>query len=78
MEEDHAVEFVSLHDGPASALGWVHFIVPAPGPFNRWFAVPCRQVAIHLAVNVAEVKLTLVLASELEIAPPPSSSSTKS
>jgi hypothetical protein len=68
VEEHHAVEFVALHDGPTSALGWIHLVVAIPGPLDRRLAIPCRQAAIHLAVDVAEVELAAVLLVELEIA----------
>ena len=76
VEEDHAVQFVPLYHGPASALSRVHFVVAIPGPFDGWLAVPCRQAAIHLAVDVAEVELALVVLANSKY--PSSSSSMKS
>ena len=67
MKENHAVEFITLQNSPASALGRVHLVVAVPGPLDCWFAIPCRQAAIHLAVDVAEVELSAILFIEFEI-----------
>ena len=68
VKEDHAVKFFVLYDGPTSALRWVHFVVAVPGPCNGCFTVSCRQAAVHLPVDVAEVELSVALLVELEIA----------
>lgn len=67
MEEDHTVKFAALYDGPPSALGWVHFVVAVPGPFNGWMSISHPLSAVHVAVDVTEVELPTAFVIELKI-----------
>lgn len=53
---------------PAPALSSVHLIVAIPGPFDCWLAVSRGQLAVHVAVDIAEVERTPAFAVELEVA----------
>jgi hypothetical protein len=66
VEEDHAVQFGSFHHSPTSALNRFHLVVAIPSPFDGKLAFPCRQAAIHKALDVADVKLTTALLVELD------------
>src|SRR4051812_15533697 len=48
VEEDHAVQFLAFHHGPASALRRVHLVVAVPGPLHGWLAIPCGRLAVHV------------------------------
>ena len=67
VEEDHAMQFIALNNSPAPSLRRVHLGVSIPGPFDGWHAIPCRQTAVHLAVDVAKVKVAMTFVSELDI-----------
>jgi hypothetical protein len=68
IEVNYAVEFVAFQHRPTSPLGRVHLVVAVPGRFDHLLAVPYRQAAVHVAVNVAEMKLTVALLVELDVA----------
>src|SRR5262249_49049135 len=68
VEEDHAVQFVPLHHGPAPALRRVHLVVAVPGPLHGGLAVPGRQAAVHVPVAVAEVELPAAPVVKREVA----------
>src|SRR5437868_2977702 len=57
VEEDHAVKFVTPHDGPATTLGRIHFVVAVPGPLDRWLTVSRGEAAVHVVLDVSEVEL---------------------
>src|SRR5205823_3438419 len=52
---------------PAPALGGVHFGVAIPGPFDGWLAIPRGPAAIHVALDVAKVKITPASVVELNV-----------
>jgi hypothetical protein len=60
------VQFGTHLHGPAPALRQVHFVIAVPCPFDDRLAIPFVQAAIHLAVDLAEVKLATPLLIELE------------
>ncbi|QDU93703.1 hypothetical protein Pla8534_14840 [Lignipirellula cremea] len=45
-----------LHDCPASAHRWVHFVVSIPGKINGRFVATHRNAVADVAVNVAEME----------------------
>src|SRR5262245_53762814 len=66
VKEDHAVQLLTLQYGPGSTLLRVHLVVAVPGPLHRRLAFPCGQPAVHVSVDVAEVKLAASFLVELE------------
>ena len=48
VEEDHAVQFLSLQHGPASALSRVHLVVAVPRPFDGRLAQNTGEPAAFL------------------------------
>src|SRR5262249_27424905 len=48
-------------------LGGVHLRVAIPGPFHGWLALPGGLAAIHVALDVAEVKRTPAPLVELDV-----------
>src|SRR5207248_8428133 len=67
VKEDHAVQFLALQHGAAPSLGGVHLGVAVPGPFHGWLALPGCLATIHLALDVAEVKVAPAPVVELDV-----------
>src|ERR1019366_6312609 len=65
MEENYAVQFVAFHDSPTSTLSVIHLIIALPSPLNGRLGI-CRQTAIHISADVAELETTTVLVSEFD------------
>jgi hypothetical protein len=66
VEGNHTVEFFAFQHGPASTLRRVILVVAVPGPFDGRLPFSCGRLAVHVPVDVAEVKLAAPLLVELE------------
>src|SRR5690349_6283184 len=56
VKKDPAVQFIALDHRPATPLSRFHLVVAVPRELHGRFAIPCDEAAIHLALDVAEVK----------------------
>src|ERR1022692_3950559 len=65
MEVDHSVQFVAFHGSPTSTLSVIHLIIALPSPLNGRLAISCRQTAIHVSADVAELETATVFVIEL-------------
>ena len=66
VEEDHAVQFVALQNGPAPARAGVHLVHAFPGPLDGGLPAPLGDAVIDVAGRQAELEFAHPVGPELD------------
>jgi hypothetical protein len=66
VEEDHAVQFVALKNGPSTAHAGVHLVHALPGPLGGGLPAPFGDAVVDVAAGQAEPELAQMVGPELD------------
>ena len=58
MEDDHAVEFVAIDNGPATTLSRVHLVIPVPRELYARLAISGRWPIVDLTTDISKTETT--------------------